>query len=938
MRKTKLLLIALMAMMGLSVNAADKVVGEKFTTIGELDGKFFAVVDESSSTAMGFGITGHGSAWDMYFGTYNEAYASNACYLKIEAASEGYCYLHTYNSAGSLYNVSWASGGYFNSQLADKNVCFALGKDQDGAELSVWSIEVSGGKFALKNKGTGLYLHNDNKPAKYEDPYYFTFCTLIEDPLPAAQEKYNALKEKYLAINSGLDVTDADALLANASTVDDVQDAINALINTFGTYLAGVGSETNVTSLIVNPSFESDFTGWTNNGMATQNNSSFPGKVDTKYCEAWQPNGTKGVSQTITLPQGLYRLSINSLARGVTSAKLYAGDRETAIDIADGSKAYNVEFLGNGTDVKIGFEGVGTGAANSWLCVDNFQLTYVQNMTAEEFAEYIAKKAALAAYNDALAAAQAIADGTIPATAYSNLQTIITANTLADGTAAQYNDAATALTTAATAAQALVDPYAEYLDTKAAVITMKEADTYTGAGAKTTLEGVISTTTSNVEAATGASAIESEIAALVDAAKTFVKNVKVNADACIDITCLIKNQHFTMGKGGTNIPDGWTLESGEITEHRLLTHNFETYHKMFNLSQTITNLPKGTYKVTLQGFARHDGSETDKTNLYCGIVNQPIKAITDEYSTESLISGKPNMGDGNGESNTDGKYRPNGMSGSYYFFKEVNPATGQPFYTNEVQTLITEDGDLKIGFKCETNTDWVIWDNFHLYYYGSAIAVTIDENLPISFSEDVEDANITLNRTFKKSKWNTIALPFALTDSEAKTAFGDDVKVATFSESAVGDKSTVNFNIAGDASIAANTPVLLNTTTDATTFNFDGKTIKAGVAKVEGEGNFDFVGTYTSTKIDADDWFISDDKVWKSDGNTNIKGTRAYIKAKTAGARIVSFSIDGVETTAIESLEVAGKNNGKLYNLAGQEVKNAQKGLYIQNGKKVIVK
>lgn len=118
-----------MAMMGLSVNAADKVVGEKFTTIGELDGKFFAVVDESSSTAMGFGITGHGSAWDMYFGTYAEAYASNACYLKIEAASEGYCYLHTYNSAGSLYNVSWASGGYFNSQTADKNVCFALGKD-----------------------------------------------------------------------------------------------------------------------------------------------------------------------------------------------------------------------------------------------------------------------------------------------------------------------------------------------------------------------------------------------------------------------------------------------------------------------------------------------------------------------------------------------------------------------------------------------------------------------------------------------------------------------------------------------------------------------------------------------------------------------------------------------------------------------------------------
>ena len=80
MRKLKLLMLVFMATCGLSVNAADKVVGERFTKIADLDGKLFAVVDESTSTAMGFGISGHGSSWDMYFGTYNEAYESNACY------------------------------------------------------------------------------------------------------------------------------------------------------------------------------------------------------------------------------------------------------------------------------------------------------------------------------------------------------------------------------------------------------------------------------------------------------------------------------------------------------------------------------------------------------------------------------------------------------------------------------------------------------------------------------------------------------------------------------------------------------------------------------------------------------------------------------------------------------------------------------------------
>ena len=406
---------------------------------------------------------------------------------------------------------------------------------------------------------------------------------------------------------------------------------------------------------------------------------------------------------------------------------------------------------------------------------------------------------------------------------------------------------------------------------------------------------------------------------------------------------MIENPHFTEGNGGTAIPTGWTLESGSITEHRLSTHNFEAYHKEFNLSQTISELPKGTYKVTLQGFARHDNaSVTNKTNLYCGIVNQPIKDIKAEYSTTSIVSGKPNVGDSNGESTytLDGNtvYQPNGMSASYYWFQETNPSTSQPFYTNEVQTLITEPGDLKIGFKCETNTDWVIWDNFHLYYYGSAIAVTIDENESVSsYAEDIENANVTLNRTIKaEGTWNTIFLPFDLTDAETKAAFGSDVKIATFSEEADGENSTVIFNTADDAAIIANTPVLLKTSTAGTTYSFSGKTIKAGTASVAGT-NFDFVGTYAaSTKIAEGDYFISANKLYKSAGSTTIKGTRAYLKAKTAGAK-VRMIIDE-EATGIEGIAADAVQNGKVYDLSGRLVKNPTKGLYIQNGKKYFVK
>ena len=158
MRKIKLLLVAFMAMLGSSVYAADYKIDQRFTTIDELNGKLFAVVDETSTKAIGFGVPEHGNGWDMYFGTYAEAYTSNACYFKISAASgdgaEGYYYLQAYKLDGTLFNYSWAAGGYFNSQTGAGGY-FALGLNgqngQDAKNHGVWDIEVKEGtlKFGV---------------------------------------------------------------------------------------------------------------------------------------------------------------------------------------------------------------------------------------------------------------------------------------------------------------------------------------------------------------------------------------------------------------------------------------------------------------------------------------------------------------------------------------------------------------------------------------------------------------------------------------------------------------------------------------------------------------------------------------------------------------------------------------------------------------------
>ena len=52
----------------------------------------------------------------------------------------------------------------------------------------------------------------------------------------------------------------------------------------------------------------------------------------------------------------------------------------------------------------------------------------------------------------------------------------------------------------------------------------------------------------------------------------------------------------------------------------------------------------------------------------------------------------------------------------------------------------------------------------------------------------------------------------------------------------------------------------------------------------------------------------------------------------------VSFNLFGDDATAINAVESTNANIGQAYNLNGQRVVAPQKGLYIVNGKKVIVK
>jgi hypothetical protein len=142
--------------------------------------------------------------------------------------------------------------------------------------------------------------------------------------------------------------------------------------------------------------------------------------------------------------------------------------------------------------------------------------------------------------------------------------------------------------------------------------------------------------------------------------------------------------------------------------------------------------------------------------------------------------------------------------------------------------------------------------------------------------------------------------------------------------------------------IEANVPVLLKTTEAPASVIFCGVTVEDAEAKAEGT-YFDFVGSYKAKEfVKEGNYYLSANKIFKSDNDegTFIKGTRAYLKAREdvgGEARIAYFSI-GEEVTGIKVIDANNGAKENIYNLNGQKVDNVKKGLYIKNGKKVMVK
>ena len=214
-----------------------------------------------------------------------------------------------------------------------------------------------------------------------------TMVTNLTNAIDAANASI-AIYEQIAALNDKVDGFDADgkAAYADTKTAYDngtLEDYATALAAAKTAALAQTTVNADMTLAIVNNSFEDGIsTGWTQDGgikFVTQGNTSFTNKDGSLYAEYWQPNGTLNMYQEIAnMPAGVYSVSAYVKARGVTSAKLFAGSTETTITIEDAENDYTASIaLDEGSTLKFGINAVGTGASSGWVALDNFRLTLV---------------------------------------------------------------------------------------------------------------------------------------------------------------------------------------------------------------------------------------------------------------------------------------------------------------------------------------------------------------------------------------------------------------------------------------------------------------------------------------------------------------------------------------------------------------------------------
>ena len=333
----------------------------------------------------------------------------------------------------------------------------------------------------------------------------------------------------------------------------------------------------------------------------------------------------------------------------------------------------------------------------------------------------------------------------------------------------------------------------------------------------------------------------------------------------------------------------------------------------------------GNYSVTITG----------KGN-YTGTIVKPFTINSGYYLVGTMNNWKP--------------------SESYKLVE--NTLTDGEYYINDVQ--LAKDVEFKVrsaagdyypggssgNFGVPATTTYNIYfqpngnDGRDGWYYGKIYSVvTLNETDNSTLLNDLngKKVNVILNRTLKAGGWNSFCAPFGFNIPSGWTV--KELSSANLESGAL----TLYFT--NSNTITAGKPYLVNVSSDVAPQTYTDVTINKNPDPKDINGIVSFIPVMSPTQLEANDktvLFIKDgNKLTYPSSDSNINGFRAYFKQPTnSNARVFNMSFDDDATGISFVLSDEAKTDNGIYMLDGRRVQGqpTQKGVYIVNGKKRIIK
>lgn len=229
---------------------------------------------------------------------------------------------------------------------------------------------------------------------------------------------------------------------------------------------------------------------------------------------------------------------------------------------------------------------------------------------------------------------------------------------------------------------------------------------------------------------------------------------------------------------------------------------------------------------------------------------------------------------------------------------------------------------------------------------------TLDETKTDNVIETYENANVTLQRTLSKDYWNTFCVPFALDAEQVTQYFGEGTQLRTYEDNCndniVYFATVENIEAGKPYIMKPGNAVVQNPTFEGVNMVATGLDKNGNPQAVGDASTVQMKGIYNQILLEADktELFLGDNDLFyypldNIEART-IGGLRAYfIVPQGTDIKKLRANLDGTPTS-LGTIFDTEESNAPVYNLQGQCVGNSlralKSGIYIQNGKKVVVK